>query len=783
MKYNSLIGLLFLIGFIGVSSAHLISDQGTNVVISNGSLLNLGNLTILLYTDSSAGNLIFNTTIQNAIVNGSWNLMINPILEYGISYWKDYEINGEDLDFDGNERIEFQSPLGYINNFSFVNLSLINSCSVGSAIRLVYSNGSVVCQSSSGGNGSTDLTNYALKNQSETFTGNITTLDRGFFGFLGSLASRIGKIFVNEIDASGNIVTSENVTADYFFGDGSLLTNLPAGTESDPIFVAENSTLWNAINLKLSQTDQRYNDTALVISMNTTSNIMSLGFYNSTQINSLISGVGNSSFNQSFTDLKYYSISNPSGFINSTQAGVYNDTALILTTNSSLWNYINSNQGSWISNYNLTYSALLGQQCSTGYIVNGTLSNGTFTCIQNTLSESDPLWSANSTSVLYIANLPLENRTISHISNITGFSFNYNQTSPAISYVTSQGFLTSSVANATYLMITDLPLENRTRIHCSNITGAVSNLCTLTSGGSVNLFDQVLNTTSNVTFESVNATREIYVSNIAVKQWLYNQTQSPYFYNQTGNFNYNQTQASPFIYNHTNVLINNNLTIGNNNLSASTGFFGFLGSLASRVTKIFAVDLDISNNLTASGNISSTFYIGSLNYSAFPTTVCSGTDKVVGVNSSGGVTCGNDQTSSSGNLPVKYISVLAAAVTDTNAPATERIVGNSQYLACTNATGYRNFRYGFARSATAGATNALVYMKYIAPPTTTIAGTSYTNLSSSMQNMIYTTANLVNVSATYSMSSNLGDVCLGAFQVGGDGVLDPQWRNIWVELS
>ena len=66
--------------------------------------------------------------------------MINPSLEYGKSYWKDYQINGEDLDFDGNERLEFQSSVGEINNVSFINFSLINSCSIGSSIRLIYEN-------------------------------------------------------------------------------------------------------------------------------------------------------------------------------------------------------------------------------------------------------------------------------------------------------------------------------------------------------------------------------------------------------------------------------------------------------------------------------------------------------------------------------------------------------------------------------------------------------------------------------------------------------------------
>src|SRR3989344_3183488 len=340
--------------------------------------------------------------------------MINPAIEYGVRYWKDYEINGEDVDFDGNERIEFQSSVGYINNISFVNLSLINSCPSGSSIRLIYSNGSVECETDDLGNGtSSDLTNYALKNQSETFSGNITTVHTGLFGFLGSLASRITKLFAVDLDVSNNVNVTGNVSASYFKGDGSLLTNLPVGAESDPIFVSENSTLWGAINSKLSQVDQRYNDTVLIVGVNRTTNIMSLGFYNRTEVDALILTIGNSSFNQSLTDTLYYSISNPVGFVNSSGLGAYNDTSLILTTNSSLWDYINFNFGNWNATFNFTYNNLLSQQCSAGYFVNGTLSNGTFTCAQSALSESDPLWTANSTSVLYIANLPLENRTIS----------------------------------------------------------------------------------------------------------------------------------------------------------------------------------------------------------------------------------------------------------------------------------------------------------------------------------------------------------------------------------
>ncbi len=52
------------------------------------------------------------------------------------------------------------------------------------------------------------------------------------------------------------------------------------------------------------------------------------------------------------------------------------------------------------------------------------------------------------------------------------------------------------------------------------------------------------------------------------------------------------------------VSIDSNLDLGDFNVSASSGFFTFLGSLANRITKIFATDADISNNLSIGGNLS-----------------------------------------------------------------------------------------------------------------------------------------------------------------------------------
>src|SRR3989344_359425 len=103
----------------------LLSDQGSEVKNSTGEYLVSGNLTIDIYDASTGGNTIYSNTFTSSISNGSWNIMISPNLEFAKSYWKDYEINGNDLNFSGADRIEFQSPLGPINNASFFNLTNI----------------------------------------------------------------------------------------------------------------------------------------------------------------------------------------------------------------------------------------------------------------------------------------------------------------------------------------------------------------------------------------------------------------------------------------------------------------------------------------------------------------------------------------------------------------------------------------------------------------------------------------------------------------------------------
>jgi hypothetical protein len=117
-------------------------------------------------------------------------------------------------------------------------------------IRFCLSNGTN-CMSSSG-----NPFNQALNTTSDVTFNNLTT-NYGFFSYLGSLASRITKLWIVDIDATGNIETSQNVSANYFKGDGSLLTNLPAGGgETDPKWAANSSTVARTGNCPAGQAVQ-----------------------------------------------------------------------------------------------------------------------------------------------------------------------------------------------------------------------------------------------------------------------------------------------------------------------------------------------------------------------------------------------------------------------------------------------------------------------------------------------------------------------------------------------
>jgi len=85
-----------------------------------------------------------------------------------------------------------------------------------------------------------NLTNYALKNQSEIFTGNITTTQTGFFGYLGSLTSKITQLFVQQIDVSTNATIEALIIKRYDAFGPVILLNSTA--DAIRIYAAPNIT-------------------------------------------------------------------------------------------------------------------------------------------------------------------------------------------------------------------------------------------------------------------------------------------------------------------------------------------------------------------------------------------------------------------------------------------------------------------------------------------------------------------------------------------------------------
>jgi hypothetical protein len=116
-----------------------LSDQGTDVYVkSSNAVVNLGDLTVFVYDVENGSSPLYNETFVDVINNGSWNVMIgenssNPLsLEFGQLYYKDYSINGEDVDYTnltGNvtERLPFYSPLGDVNSSDIANDSITSA--------------------------------------------------------------------------------------------------------------------------------------------------------------------------------------------------------------------------------------------------------------------------------------------------------------------------------------------------------------------------------------------------------------------------------------------------------------------------------------------------------------------------------------------------------------------------------------------------------------------------------------------------------------------------------
>jgi hypothetical protein len=120
--------LVFCIAGASASLNATLSNQGTEVRSRiTGDLLAIGDLQVTIWDSLNGGILIYNETFGDAIIDGSWNVMLgenssNPLqLEFMKVYYYDYNIDGNDMDFTNYEgatveRQLFHSPLGEITD-------------------------------------------------------------------------------------------------------------------------------------------------------------------------------------------------------------------------------------------------------------------------------------------------------------------------------------------------------------------------------------------------------------------------------------------------------------------------------------------------------------------------------------------------------------------------------------------------------------------------------------------------------------------------------------------
>ena len=114
-----------LIILTSVSSLAIVDLMGfeANAVDSNGDPIQSANLFIEVWDSSTGGILVYNSTDDylNNVSSGKIDVTLgdatqNLTLEYGKDYYMEIYINNDELDFNDNERLRFQSSVGNITS-------------------------------------------------------------------------------------------------------------------------------------------------------------------------------------------------------------------------------------------------------------------------------------------------------------------------------------------------------------------------------------------------------------------------------------------------------------------------------------------------------------------------------------------------------------------------------------------------------------------------------------------------------------------------------------------
>lgn len=300
--FNILLILLVLPVFASINV--IVSDQGTDVKVkSTNRLLTQGNLTVLIYTASSGGSLIYNETFVDGIVNGSWNFVLgettNLPLDYGLRYYKDYEINDINLNFTNNtggniDRLPWDSPLGSVN-WSYV---------------------------------SNEPNSIWLNDSSQIYVADAypSFVNVSDVLFVNGSSETVG---VGTIDISEKLVVSGNISALWFKG----IFNWLIGSSPSSLYLSFNGTELNFNETKLNSTiDDRSTNSHVAGDGIYLYNDSTTMYFNETKLNSTIddrsstaAGIWLNSSSQIFINSSYPRLVNISDalFVNGSNPSVY----------------------------------------------------------------------------------------------------------------------------------------------------------------------------------------------------------------------------------------------------------------------------------------------------------------------------------------------------------------------------------------------------------------------------------------------------------------------------
>lgn len=237
---------MFFIFLISCSVSYAINDimalQGQVRDISGDRVF--GNITVTIHDSALGGNNVYDsgTDFYGALGDGQYDLMLGSgpnkmNLSLGERYYLDLIINGEDVDFDGDERFEFQSSVGTLKN---VNLS---------GDRLSIMDGNVGIGTANP-NSPLHINHQAPIIRLQDSDASTSTQMGSYIGFYNGSGSEMG--YVGYGSTSNNLMTLNNAYGNIFIGGNNVGVGTTSPTQK--LDVSGNVKANSYLNLDSSMT-------------------------------------------------------------------------------------------------------------------------------------------------------------------------------------------------------------------------------------------------------------------------------------------------------------------------------------------------------------------------------------------------------------------------------------------------------------------------------------------------------------------------------------------------